>query len=55
MPKAIAFMSLIIIGSVFLCVYKMVNADNWCYDKHGIMIKTSVGQVCIREDVIIKE
>lgn len=52
---SVGFLSIVIAFSLGFCVYKTIGGNSKCFDKGGILIKTSNGQFCIKEDSIIKE
>lgn len=52
---SVIFLSLVMLACILGAVFAIVKTDSWCVDKGGLLIRTSIGQVCIKEDVIIKK
>lgn len=52
---SVAFLSFVMLACILGAVFAIVKTDDWCAEKGGLLIRTSIGQVCIKEDVIIKK
>jgi|GEM_PF-7131376 hypothetical protein len=51
----IVVLSMLFVFILGFFVYKTLKVDSKCFQAGGVLIKTTNGQFCIKEDAIIKE